>query len=133
MSSTPLAVAGPLVCWNRKTNSAAAARARSVTSALDDHSLQIVGQPSLAEAIKTHRSTKSLANHRMKLQKVLGREASLDVDLATARALLDGDDEYDDEDLLFAADQRMYMPMFDRPAGARKGNSRKALKWLGLA
>lgn len=89
--------------------------------------------PSLAEAIKTHRSTKSLANHRMKLQKVLGREASLDVDLATARAFLDGGDEYDDEDLLFAAEQRMYMPMFDQPAGARRGNSRKALKWLGLA
>lgn len=89
-------------------------------------------QPSLAQTMKTHRSTRSLANHRMKLQKVLGREASLDVDLATARDFFDGD-EYDEEDLLFAADQRMYMPMFDRPAGARKGNSRKALKWLGLA
>lgn len=91
-------------------------------------------QPSsLAETMKTHRSTKSLASHRMKLQKVLGREASLDVDLATARGFLDGDDEYDDEDLLFAAEQRLYMPMYGRPAGVRKGNSRKALKWLGLA
>lgn len=102
-------------------------------SAGSTHPQQQQQPPSLAETIKTHRSTKSLANHRMKLQKVLGREASLDVDLATARVFLDGDDEYDDEDLLFAADQRMYMPMFDRPAGARKGNSRKALKWLGLA
>ncbi|KAI0602261.1 hypothetical protein F4775DRAFT_536267 [Biscogniauxia sp. FL1348] len=46
----------------------------------------------------------------------------------------DDDDDYDDDRQL-AADERRYMPLWNlqQQRGARKGNARKALKWLGLA
>ncbi|KAI1639389.1 hypothetical protein F4809DRAFT_139978 [Biscogniauxia mediterranea] len=45
-------------------------------------------------------------------------------------------DDDDDDDSQLAADERRYMPLWNQQQqqrGVRKGNARKALKWLGLA
>ncbi|KAI1471387.1 uncharacterized protein F4812DRAFT_467483 [Daldinia caldariorum] len=40
---------------------------------------------------------------------------------------------WDEEDARLAAEARKYMPLYGQRGGPRKGSSRKALKWLGLA
>ncbi|RYP68835.1 hypothetical protein DL771_006453 [Monosporascus sp. 5C6A] len=45
----------------------------------------------------------------------------------------DQEDDADDEDGFFAAEERKYMPLFMRERETRKGNSCKALKFLGLS
>ncbi|KAH9898798.1 hypothetical protein F4778DRAFT_198244 [Xylariomycetidae sp. FL2044] len=64
-----------------------------------------------------------------------GRGSMLGWFLDTEYYYDDEDDEEDEEDKGFAAEVRKYMPLYGRRPtdGPRKGNSRKALKWLGLA
>jgi hypothetical protein len=81
--------------------------------------------PSLAETVKTNKSGKSRKGG--KSRKSPGKagtpgndgESTLDLDFAD-------DSDYDME-------ERRLMPMFMRKPVVRKGNSRKALKFLGLA
>ncbi|KAI1210638.1 uncharacterized protein F4807DRAFT_54233 [Annulohypoxylon truncatum] len=88
---------------------------------------------SISETIKSSRTMKSMKSQRNKLRHMLGREA--DVDNASNRADTTSvyQDYWDEEDDYFAAEERKYMPLYGRQNGPRKGNSRKALKWLGLA
>jgi hypothetical protein len=74
-------------------------------------------------------------SQKSKLQKMLGQEAAADVDRATLRpdTSVSYFDISEDEDSRFYQDERKYMPLFGRELEIRKGTSRKALKWLGLA
>ncbi|CAJ2511096.1 Uu.00g067210.m01.CDS01 [Anthostomella pinea] len=116
--------------------------------------------PSVSGTIKSSRTVKTMHSQRNKLRYKLGREidgSSNNTDAtytATNQTTPAGqrpgsgrsvsyfdisEEEDDDEDgTSFAADERRYMPLWreqhQQPnAPFRKGNSRKALKWLGLA
>lgn len=90
---------------------------------------------SIAETVRTMRTTRSIKSQRNKFRALLRREGELDADQATIKAdnesYLDFDDDDDDDRL--AEDERKYVPLFLHQMEARKGNTRKALKWLGLA
>lgn len=62
-----------------------------------------------------------MAGHDNKLMANNGDATS-----AYAMSIVDEGEFYDDE-------ERRLMPMYMRQSEIRKGNSRKALKWLGLA
>ncbi|RYP05350.1 hypothetical protein DL765_009869 [Monosporascus sp. GIB2] len=81
-------------------------------------------------------------SQRAKLRSVLGRELDMEDGSAVARPnpassscdpFGDGQEEDDDDDGNFAAEERKYMPLFMRKCETRRGNNRKALKFLGLS
>ncbi|KAK6955366.1 hypothetical protein Daesc_003001 [Daldinia eschscholtzii] len=89
------------------------------------------------------RSTRTARSQRNKLRSLLGRDpdgsiAEVEVDIGKGVGVgVDGDEDWDsgwdEEDARLAAEARKYMPLYGRRGGPRKGSSRKALKWLGLA
>ncbi|KAI3323795.1 hypothetical protein HD806DRAFT_534911 [Xylariaceae sp. AK1471] len=90
---------------------------------------------SLAETIRSGRTAKN--QRSSKLRNLLGRDA---VAAVAARGAENGDvvsyfdiSDDDEEGGPFAAEERKYMPLWSHQGKPRKGNSRKALKWLGLA
>ncbi|XXG97721.1 hypothetical protein Hte_004030 [Hypoxylon texense] len=98
---------------------------------------------SISETIRSSRTARTMRSQRNKLKHMLGKEA-VDTDgdgrgaampsgaaSAYQRGLWDDEDYEDDSG--FSAEERKYMPLYGRENGPRKGNSRKALKWLGLA
>ncbi|KAI1449532.1 hypothetical protein F5Y02DRAFT_214838 [Annulohypoxylon stygium] len=88
---------------------------------------------SISETIKSSRTMKSMKSQRNKLRHMLGKEADLDTASHRADTTSIYQEYWDEEDDFFAAEERKYMPLYGRQNGPRKGNSRKALKWLGLA
>ncbi|XDG02989.1 hypothetical protein ABKA04_002604 [Annulohypoxylon sp. FPYF3050] len=88
---------------------------------------------SISETIKSSRTMKSMKSQRNKLRHMLGKEADLDNASNRADTTSIYQEYWDEEDDFFAAEERKYMPLYGRQNGPRKGNSRKALKWLGLA
>ncbi|KAI1381536.1 hypothetical protein F4677DRAFT_440751 [Hypoxylon crocopeplum] len=85
---------------------------------------------SISETIKSS-TVKTMKSQRKKLRNMLGKETDAAVAPETASAHIDYWDDEDEDD--FSAEERKYMPLYGKPNGPRKGNSRKALKWLGLA
>ncbi|KAI0416395.1 hypothetical protein F5X98DRAFT_181675 [Xylaria grammica] len=80
-------------------------------------------------ATRNPRTARAAHDQRNKLRHILGQEFNAPVDVETA-------DSYDlesEEDGGFSAEERKYMPLWSQRGGPRKGNSRKALKWLGLS
>ncbi|KAI1388306.1 uncharacterized protein F4822DRAFT_428926 [Hypoxylon trugodes] len=85
---------------------------------------------SVTETIKSSKTARTMRSQRNKLRNMLGRE-------------IDGDgvninggyvyEWWDDEDDGLAAEERKYIPLYGKQNWPRKGNSSKALKWLGLA
>ncbi|RYP61724.1 hypothetical protein DL769_007586 [Monosporascus sp. CRB-8-3] len=81
------------------------------------------------------------SSRRANLGSVLGRGPDVDDGSAAARPNpassscdpFEDDQDDDDEDGRFAAEERKYMPLFMRRRETRRGNSRKALKFLGLS
>ncbi|KAI0131288.1 hypothetical protein F4814DRAFT_457160 [Daldinia grandis] len=97
-------------------------------------------------SIASTRTTRTTRSQRNKLRNMLGREPDSNNNNNnnnnSGGGGIDGDDKdevwewdfcWDEEDARLAAEARKYMPLYGRRAGPRKGNSRKALKWLGLA
>ncbi|RYO80258.1 hypothetical protein DL766_007828 [Monosporascus sp. MC13-8B] len=80
-------------------------------------------------------------SQRAKLRSVLGRELDMEDGSAVARPNpassscdpFEDDQDDDDDDGHFAAEERKYMPLFMRKRETRRGNSSKAMKFLGLS
>ncbi|KAI0147120.1 hypothetical protein GGR57DRAFT_477945 [Xylariaceae sp. FL1272] len=88
---------------------------------------------SIAETILSSRTYKTSPSQRSKLRHLLGRDLpATPLDLGRPSDACSYIDVSDDESI-FRDEERKYIPMFDQSMGPRKGNSRKALKWLGLA
>ncbi|KAI0113713.1 hypothetical protein GGR51DRAFT_21444 [Nemania sp. FL0031] len=86
-----------------------------------------------SSSIKAPRTPRSAQAQRNKLRHLLGREPSIYSAAGGARTM-DVDLYYDlEDDDVFAAEERKYMPLWRNEGGPRRGNSRKALKWLGLS
>ncbi|KAI2632386.1 hypothetical protein GGR54DRAFT_32797 [Hypoxylon sp. NC1633] len=88
---------------------------------------------SISETIKSSRTVRTMRSQRNKLRNMLGKDSDADSTAAqpdTASGYLDS---WDEEDETLFAEERKYIPLYGRESGPRKGNSRKALKWLGLA
>ncbi|KAI1826882.1 hypothetical protein F4861DRAFT_19389 [Xylaria intraflava] len=79
------------------------------------------------------RTPRTAHNQRNKLRHLLGREVPTASNDGTAAGYsdLDGEEEEDDDGPL-TAEERKYMPLWSNQGVPRKGNTRKALKWLGL-
>ncbi|KAI0843283.1 hypothetical protein F5Y06DRAFT_302552 [Hypoxylon sp. FL0890] len=88
---------------------------------------------SISETIRSSRTARTMRSQRKKLRNVLGRETDADSVAARVDTASVYQDCWDDDDYGFADEERKYMPLYGRTGGPRKGNSRKALKWLGLA
>ncbi|KAJ1338236.1 hypothetical protein MN608_01094 [Microdochium nivale] len=92
---------------------------------------------SFAETIKSSKTMQSMTNQRKKIRGIMmGREQmEFEPPIPSRPATMEGSffDLSDEEDSRFAADERRYMPLFGKTPVVRKGNSRKALKWLGLS
>ncbi|KAI1124108.1 hypothetical protein F5Y10DRAFT_38504 [Nemania abortiva] len=79
------------------------------------------------------RTPRSAQAQRNKLKHLLGRDPAL-YTAAEGTETMDVDLYYDvDDDGLFAAEERKYMPLWRDEGGPRKGDLSKALKWLGLS
>ncbi|KAF4982788.1 hypothetical protein FZEAL_1640 [Fusarium zealandicum] len=76
--------------------------------------------PSIAETIKTVKSVKS------KLNRARSRRKHSEADAQAMLTMYLDDSDWDQED-------RRIMPILDKKSETRKGNNRKALKFLGLA
>jgi hypothetical protein len=89
---------------------------------------------SLADTIRSSRTTR---NQRSKLRGLLNRDTTTAVaaggspEIGDRVSYFDISDD-DEEGGPFAAEERKYMPLWSHQGKPRKGNSRKALKWLGL-
>ncbi|KAI0850192.1 hypothetical protein F5Y00DRAFT_268644 [Daldinia vernicosa] len=90
-------------------------------------------------SVSSIRTTWTTRSQRNKLRSILGRgepdsnggvHEDKDNDKDEIR---EWESCWDDEDARLAAEARKYMPLYGRRGGPRKGSSRKALKWLGLA
>ncbi|KAI5864259.1 hypothetical protein GGS23DRAFT_620053 [Durotheca rogersii] len=91
---------------------------------------------SLSETTKSSRTVKSMRSQKNKLRIVLGREVDADavtIQSDSPSASASADESWDDEDDGLFAEERKYIPLYGKRGGPRKGNSHKALKWLGLA
>ncbi|KAI1266213.1 hypothetical protein F5Y18DRAFT_426107 [Xylariaceae sp. FL1019] len=89
---------------------------------------------SIAETVKSNRTYKTSRSQRNKLRHLLGRDLpATPLDQGRPSDACSYFDVSDDEESIFREEERKYIPMFDQSMGPRKGNSRKALKWLGLA
>ena len=86
---------------------------------------------SLSGTVRSNVTARTLRSKRAKLMNLLGRDPDAADDKLTLRA--DLSDEEADEDSGFAAEERKYIPLFMKSEDERKGNSRKALKFLGLS
>ncbi|KAF3070425.1 gastric mucin-like protein [Daldinia childiae] len=74
------------------------------------------------------------SSQRNKLRNILGREPDTHGGVDEDKdEVWDWESCWDEEDARLAAEARKYMPLYGRRGGPRKGSSRKALKWLGLA
>ncbi|KAI1428867.1 hypothetical protein F5Y12DRAFT_710814 [Xylaria sp. FL1777] len=83
--------------------------------------------------IRTPRTPRTTQNQNNKLKRLLGHEAvAFTTDAEIENAMPYHDLEGEEEDGWFWAEERKYMPLWSHQNGPRKGNSRKALKWLGL-
>lgn len=86
---------------------------------------------------RTPRTPRAAQAQHRKLRHLLGRDpatfpvAGGAVETADAVSYYDGEDE--DDNGQFDAEERKYMPLWSYEGGPRKGNSYKALKWLGLS
>ncbi|GAP83863.2 putative gastric mucin-like protein [Rosellinia necatrix] len=84
-----------------------------------------------SSATRVPRTPKTAYNQRNKLRNLLGRDPAADgSEIGDVVSSYDIEDE--DDGGQFAAEERKYMPLWSSQ-GPRKGNSRKALKWLGLS
>ncbi|KAI8963360.1 hypothetical protein F5Y11DRAFT_149612 [Daldinia sp. FL1419] len=85
-------------------------------------------------SVASTRTTRTARSQRNKLRSILGRgpETSKE-DPEDSDDIGEWDAGWDEEDARLAAEARKYMPLYGRRGGPRKGSSRKALKWLGLA
>ncbi|KAI0907005.1 hypothetical protein F4823DRAFT_44667 [Ustulina deusta] len=97
---------------------------------------------SITEALRsgsatcTPRTPRIARNPHNKLQRILGHEAAAFTavrDAETEDAAHYHDLEGEEEDSGLWAEERKYMPLWSHQNSPRKSNSRKALKWLGLA
>ncbi|KAI1106735.1 hypothetical protein F4804DRAFT_284126 [Jackrogersella minutella] len=88
---------------------------------------------SISETIRSSRTVKTMRSQRNKIRNMLGREADLENASIRADTTSVYQDYWDEDDEIFAAEERKYMPLYGRHNGPRKGNSRKALKWLGIS
>ncbi|KAI1084417.1 hypothetical protein F5B20DRAFT_295810 [Whalleya microplaca] len=86
---------------------------------------------SVAGSIRSIRTTRTMQSQRNKLRTLLGKDA--DVDRATIRLGRPASSVFSYDDDEFADEERKYMPLFGGSPSPRKGNSHKALKWLGLS
>lgn len=87
-------------------------------------------------SIKSSKTANGTYSTRRRLQKLLAQETGGDSDRCSVRPpathSLYRDMSEEEEDRL-CQDERRYMPLYDGKPGSRKGNSRKALAFLGLA
>ncbi|KAI1340142.1 hypothetical protein F5Y15DRAFT_423538 [Xylariaceae sp. FL0016] len=88
-------------------------------------------------SVKSSRTARTVASQRSKLRNLLGRDFDGPTS-TTPKSGKEADDfDFSDDDSAdhqFAAEERKYMPLWNAAViGPRKGSSRKALKWLGLA
>ncbi|KAI1139486.1 hypothetical protein F5Y05DRAFT_324354 [Hypoxylon sp. FL0543] len=88
---------------------------------------------SISETIRSSRTAKTMRSQRNKLRNMLGKETDADSTTARVDSASAYQECWDDDDYGFADEERKYMPLYGRTSGPRKGSSRKALKWLGLA
>ncbi|OTA54936.1 hypothetical protein K449DRAFT_453830 [Hypoxylon sp. EC38] len=88
---------------------------------------------SISETIRSSRTARTIRSQRNKLRNILGRETDADSIAARVDTASMYQDYWDDEDYGLADEERKYIPLYGRGEGPRKGNSRKALKWLGLS
>ncbi|KAI2625480.1 hypothetical protein GGS21DRAFT_541012 [Xylaria nigripes] len=79
------------------------------------------------------RIPRPLRHQRSKLLHLLGREFTGVSDTGPSENINLYPDLEDEDERRFTAEERKYMPLWSHQGGPRKGNSRKALKWLGLA
>ncbi|KAI2778912.1 hypothetical protein F4815DRAFT_228283 [Daldinia loculata] len=90
-------------------------------------------------SVTSIRTTRTTRSQRNKLRSILGREpdtnnGGIDEDKDKDKdEVWEWESCWDEEDVRLAAEARKYMPLYGRRGGPRKGSSRKALKWLGLA
>ncbi|KXJ96886.1 hypothetical protein Micbo1qcDRAFT_229679 [Microdochium bolleyi] len=111
----------------------------SMPSALDDQSATSPlrsSRASITETIKSSKTMQTMASQRKKIRSImLGRSAENEPPVPSPPTTMNGSffDLSDDDDDRFAAEERKYIPLFGRTPVVRKGNSRKALKWLGLS
>ncbi|KAI2473416.1 hypothetical protein F4781DRAFT_190707 [Annulohypoxylon bovei var. microspora] len=145
--SAPLSSAAAIMGFHKQTTEAHATRGayteanpptpppkhrhRAVESARLEAPLKSA-KGSISETIKSSRTMKSMRSQRNKLRHMLGKESDLDNASNRADTASEYQDYWDEEDDYFAAEERKYMPLYGRDNSPRKGNSRKALKWLGL-
>lgn len=102
---------------------------------------QVVVVKSSATSVKSSKSTRTTRtarSQRSRLHRYLAHEIGAEGDRLSVRTGGPGSiftELSDDEDGSgrFWADERRYMPLFLREPETRKGNTRKALKFLGLA
>ncbi|KAL7624346.1 hypothetical protein AAE478_005908 [Parahypoxylon ruwenzoriense] len=86
---------------------------------------------SISETIRT---VKTMRSQRKKPKNILGKEVGADNAATVPPDAVSAYDSWDDDDEGgFSAEERKYMPLYGKQDAPRKGNSRKALKWLGLA
>ncbi|KAI1873812.1 uncharacterized protein JN550_003081 [Neoarthrinium moseri] len=86
-------------------------------------------------SMESSRTARAGLSQRTKLQKLLAQEVAGEADRLAVRPTTVGSyfDVSEDEESKLYADERKYVPMYLKKPEVRKGNSRKALKWLGLA
>ncbi|KAK6077996.1 hypothetical protein SCUP234_06370 [Seiridium cupressi] len=89
-----------------------------------------------SRSVKSSKSKKTTHSSRTILQKLLAQETGGEVDRLSTRPSGQRSSYFDvseDEEGRFYQDERKYMPLYVKKPEVRKGNSRKALKFLGLA
>ncbi|KAI0009300.1 hypothetical protein F4779DRAFT_378630 [Xylariaceae sp. FL0662B] len=82
---------------------------------------------SISGSVRSSRTTRTMHSQRNKLRSLLGR------DMDAERTAMRLSSVYVSDDDEFADEERKYMPLFGRSQCPRKGNSHKALRWLGLS
>ncbi|KAH7040438.1 uncharacterized protein B0I36DRAFT_310685 [Microdochium trichocladiopsis] len=130
-STSPQAVASPTTPLSPIDNFAAAAAERRPPTPPVRSS-----RASITETIRSSKTMRTMASQRNKIRNImLGRDIEVELPVPSRPETMSGSffDLSDDEDGRFAADERKYMPLFGRTPVVRKGNSRKALMWLGLS
>ena len=102
------------------------------------HSPVMSSASSFTETTRSSKTAQMIRAKRAKLMNFLGRDAGT-ASGSTPRAgsssldeLLHDDDDDDDEESELAADERKYIPLFNKTEEDRRVDSRKALKFLGL-
>lgn len=94
---------------------------------------QLTTSPASITSSKTPKATNSA---RRKLQRLLTQETGGEIDKLPVQPPAPRTsycEVSEDEESTFYHDERRYMPLYAKEPESRKGNSRKALKFLGLA